>query len=111
MERRGAIRWVWAAAFAALATAAGPVGAFYWYGPPEKTIIPPGKGKEGDPPPHHKHKHKHKPPPGGHEPPPEPPPIDVPPVEPTPEPATIFGALLGLGTLAASRAIRHRKAC
>lgn len=108
MESRGAIRWMWAAAFMALATAAGPVGAFYWYGPPEKTIIPPDKHKHGDPPPSGGHEHKHKhgdPPSGGHEPPP---PV-VPPVEPTPEPTTLLGALLGLGTLAAGRALRQRK--
>ncbi|MCE9565025.1 MAG: PEP-CTERM sorting domain-containing protein [Planctomycetes bacterium] len=101
MRSRGVIHWFGAAAIAVLAAAAGPVGAFYWYGPPEKTIInPPDKGKPGNPPEHHKHKHK---------PPPVTPPIDVPPVEPTPEPGTILGAMIGLGTLAASRTLRRRK--
>ncbi len=109
MRKRGVIHWVWAAALAVLAAMAAPVGAFYWYGPPEKTIInPPDSGKPGNPPPVHKHKHKHGEPPPGHQPPPDGPPIDVPPVEPTPEPTTIFGALIGLGTLAATRRFRQR---
>lgn len=107
MESRGAIRWVWAAAFAAMATVAGPVGAFYWYGPPEKSLIgPPMKGKVvtkqngGDPPPGGKEDPPPEVPPGGGDPPPV----------ATPEPTTLFGALAGLGTLAAGRALRQRKA-
>jgi len=104
MEKRGVMHWVWAAALAVTAALAAPVGAFYWYGPPPKTIInPPDNGKPGTPP---EHKHKHKNPPGGgHHHPPEEPPVVV----PTPEPTTILGALLGLGTLAVSRSVRKRK--
>ncbi len=108
MRRRSATRWVCAAALAAVATAAGPVGAFYWYGPPEKTIInPPDQGNPGNPP-SEKHKHKHKQPDGPPTVPPDGPPEGPPPVEPTPEPTAIFGALIGLGTLAVRRAVRKR---
>jgi len=100
MQKRGVMHWVWAAALAVTASLAAPVGAFYWYGPPQKTIInPPDKGTPGTPP------DTKQPPPGGQNPPPEGPPVVV----TTPEPTTILGALLGLGTLAVSRSLRKRK--
>lgn len=75
---------------------AAPAGAFYWYGPPDKSIItPPGKHGPGDPPNGHHHK------------PPVTPPVVVPP-ESVPEPATLVGTLLGLGTLAGMRVWRRR---
>lgn len=98
MRRRGANRWAWVAAAAGLVASAAPAGAFYFLTPPEKTVInPPDKGKPGNPP---------------DRPPVKPPPVDVPPETPPealPEPATLFGALAGLGALAAARVWRQRK--
>lgn len=95
MERRGATLWVGAAALAVLTVTVAPAEAFYWYGPPQKTIVVP-PGPENPPPP-----------PGE----PPPPPVEPPPPPPisTPEPATVFGALIGLGALAARRAVRGRQ--
>ncbi|MBA4186890.1 MAG: hypothetical protein C0467_02610 [Planctomycetaceae bacterium] len=86
MQSHGATHWLFAAALTVVTVAPDPVEAFYWYVPPEKTIVPP-------PP---------------NPPPPPPPPIVVPPT-PTPEPGTVFGALIGLGTLAARRAMQKRQ--
>lgn len=91
--RRG---WSFAAAALAVAVSAGPASAFYWYGPPPKTIVPPDV--PGNPP--------------TDQPPTDQPPVDVPPGTPpgtAPEPATALAALAGLGAVAASRPWRKKK--
>lgn len=87
-------------AVTALLVTAEPARAFYWYGwpgsklPPDRTVVtPPHKDKPGNPP---------------DRPPVNPPPETEEPPTPTPEPASGLAALLGLGALAATRALRRR---
>lgn len=102
MQIRRILWFGWVAAVSMILFLAEPANAFYWYGwpgsrlPPDRTVVtPPNKDKPGNPP--------DRPPVN----PPEQPPV-TPPGSSVPEPATSLAAVIGLGTLAAARALRRR---
>jgi hypothetical protein len=112
--RKSCTIWrLWVIALAAMVVSSAPVQAFYWYGwpgsgvPPDRIIVGPPGGKSGSPPkvPVGVPVVVTTPPPGqGTEPPgggTEP--------HTTPEPATGLVAIVGLGVLAAVRALRRGK--
>jgi hypothetical protein len=108
MRERGVIGLSWLAALVAVFAQAAPAGAFYWYGWPGSGI-PPERSIVGFPLVGPQHKDW------------QPPPIEVPvgptsgggpiipPPQSTPEPATALAAIIGLGALAATRAIAGKK--